>query len=127
MDTLILIAVMFKISARIGGKAPAFVNHLSRHINSYYCISDVLSGWSRTLLLVLTGEFLQSSLIPFLFGLLVTAACYFLIEINEKYIHFTMSGLRGTKRIVVYTAVWAASIGITFYVLRLIPNVSEMI
>ena len=127
MDTLILIAVMYKISARIGGKAPAFVNHLSRHINSYYCISDVLSGCARALLLVLTGEFLQSSLIPFLFGLLVTAACYFLIEINEKYIHFTMSGLRGTKRIVVYAAVWAASIGITLYVLKLIPNVSEMI
>ena len=127
MDTLILIAVMYKISARIGGKAPAFVNHLSRHINSYYCISDVLSGCARALLLVLTGEFLQSSLIPFLFGLLVTAACYFLIEINEKYIHFTVSGLRGTKRIVVYAAVWAASIGITLYVLKLIPNVSEMI
>lgn len=127
MDTLILIAVMYKITVRIGGKAPAFANHLSRHINSYYCISDVLSGWARALLLVLTGEFLQSSLIPFLFGLLVTAACYFLIEINEKYIHFTMSGLRGTKRIVVYAAVWAASIGITLYVLRLIPNVSKMI
>ena len=126
MDTLILIAVMYKISARIG-RTPAFVNHLSRHINSYYCISDVLSGCARALLLVLTGEFLQSSLIPFLLGLLVTAACYFLIEINEKYIHFTISGLRGTKRIIVYAAIWAASIGITLYVLGLIPNVSEMI
>ena len=127
LDTLIMIAVMYKISARIGGKAPAFVNHLSRHINSYYCTSDILCGCARAQLLVLTGELLHNSLIPFLFGLLVTAACYFLIEINEKYIHFTMSGLRGTKRIVVYAAVWAASIGITLYVLRLIPDVSEMI
>ncbi len=64
---------------------------------------------------------------PLLCGLLVVAACYFFIEINRKYIHFTLNGLQGSTRIIVYSAIWIASLVLAFYALSLVRDPVDLI
>ena len=64
---------------------------------------------------------------PLLCGLLVVAACYFFIEINRKYIHFTLYGLQGSTRIIVYLAIWIASLVLAFYALSLVRDPVDLI
>lgn len=127
MNGLILLAVMYKISRLTGGKAPSFMNHLSTNINRYYCIHDPLIGTTEVIILASGGELLKGQWLLLLIGLLVVAACYFIIEINRKYIHFTLNGLRGTTRIIVYSAIWIMSLALVFYALSLVRDPVDII
>lgn len=127
LNSIILLAVMYKISRLTGGKIPFFVNHLSKNINRYYCIHDVLAGSASVILLATGCELPHGQWLPLLSGLLVVAACYFFIEINRKYIHFTLNGLQGSTRIIVYSAVWIVSLLLVFYALPLVRDPADMI
>ena len=127
LNAIILLAIMYKISRLTGGKVPSFMNHLSKNINRYYCIHDPLIGTTAIILLASCGELLQGQWLPLLCGLLVVAACYFLIEINRKYIHFTLNGLQGSTRIIVYSAIWIVSLVLVFYALSLVREPADII
>ena len=51
----------------------------------------------------------------------------FFIEINRKYIHFTLYGLQGSTRIIVYSAIWIASLVLAFYALSLVRDPVDLI
>jgi hypothetical protein len=123
---IILLAVMYKISRLTGGKVPAFVGHLSNNINRYYCTSDVLIG-STMILMASCGVMMQGQWLPLLSGLLVVAVCYFIIEINRKYIHFTLNGLQGSTRMIVYSVIWMVSLVLVFYALSLVRDPVDLI
>ena len=127
LNTLILLGIMYKISRLTGGRVPAFISHLSKHINSYYCVSEVLIGVTMVTLLAARGELMRGQWMPFLFGLLVIAVCYFCIEFNERHLHFTIAGLQGSRRMVVYAAIWIASLSLAFYGLSKVTDPSELI
>lgn len=127
LNVLIFLSILYKFSRLTGGRVPAFLNHMSRHINSYYCISDVLIGTAMIILLAVRGESMQGQLMPFLLGLLVLAVCYLCIEFNERYIHFTITGLRGAKRKIVYTAIWIVSLALVCYGLSMVTDPAELI
>ena len=127
LNSIILLAVMYKISRLTGGKIPSYVNHLSKNINRYYCIHDVLLCQAVVIFLATATELTQAQWLPLLAGLLVLAACYFFIEINRKYIHFTLNGLQGSTRIIVYSAIWIVSLVLAFYALSLVRDPVDMI
>ena len=127
LNSLILLAVMYKISRLTGGKIPSFMNHLSKNINRYYCIHDVLIGTASVTLLASGVGLMRGEWLPLLSGLLVLAACYFFIEINRKYIHFTLNGLKGSTRVIVYSAIWIASLALAFYALSLVRDPVDLI
>ena len=127
LNTLILLGIMYKISRLTGGRVPAFISHLSKHINSYYCVSEVLIGVTMVTLLAARGELMRGQWMPFLFGLLVIAVCYFCIEFNERHLHFTIAGLQGSRRMVVYAAIWIASLSLAFYGLSKVTDPAELI
>ena len=110
MVSLIMLSLFSRLSTRMGGKVPGFISHVSMNINRYYCVSNVLTFQMLTLLLALTGQRMPGMLWPTLYGLFIVAACYWIIEINEKYIHFTLTKLKPPKRTIVFTAIWIAAV-----------------
>ena len=120
--TLCVLSLFHKLLRLGGGEPPRFVKHLSGHINQYYCVSYVFISPMNTLLLALRDELLPGTLLPLLYGLLVLLACYFIIEWNDKRLHFGIANLKGRKRTVVYAAIWIATLAIIVYVY---PQVEE--
>ena len=120
--TLCELSLFHKLLRLGAGEPPRFVKHLSGHINQYYCVSYVLFTPVGTLLLALRGELLPGTLLPLLYGILVLTACYFIIEWNDKRLHFGIANLKGRKRTVVYAAIWIATLAIIVYVY---PQVEE--
>ena len=120
--TLCVLSLFHKLLRLGGGEPPRFVKHLSGHINQYYCVSYVFISPMNTLLLALRDELLPGTLLPLLYGLLVLTACYFIIEWNDKRLHFGIANLKGRKRTVVYAAIWIATLAIIVYVY---PQVEE--
>lgn len=120
--TLCVLSLFHKLLRLGGGEPPRFVKHLSGHINQYYCVSYVFISPMNTLLLALRDELLPGTLLPLLYGILVLLACYFIIEWNDKRLHFGIADLKGRKRTVVYAAIWIATLAIIVYVY---PQVEE--
>ena len=122
MVSLILLSLFSQLSSRMGGKVPGFISHVSLNINRYYCVSNVLTFQMLTLLLAFTGQKMPGMLWPTLYGLLIIAACYGAIQLNEKHIHFTLTKLKPPKRTIVFTAIWIAVILVVVYAY---PRVTE--
>jgi hypothetical protein len=60
--------------------------------------------------------------LPLLYGLFVLAACYFIIEWNDRKLHFGIANMKGRKRTIVYAGIWIVTLAIVVYVY---PQVSE--
>ncbi len=127
LNVLILLSIVHKICRLTDGKKTAFLSHLSKNVNSYYCISDVLIGSTALMLLTVRGELMQGKWMPFLFTLLAVAVCYLCIEFNARFIHFTIAGLQGSKRMIVYTVIWIVSLTLVLYALSQVTDPAEMI
>lgn len=115
LAALVVLALFYKLTLLTGGKAPALVNHVSGNINQYYCVSYVFTFPMMTLLIAAQGHLMQGSLLPFLYGLFVVVACYFVIEWNARYLHFGIAGLRGAKRAAVFCVIWALTLAVVLY------------
>jgi hypothetical protein len=79
------------------------------------------------ILMASCGVMMQGQWLPLLSGLLVVAVCYFIIEINRKYIHFTLNGLQGSTRMIVYSVIWIVSLVLVFYALSLVRDPVDLI
>lgn len=108
-------ALFYKLLKHRGGKAPYIAMHFSLYVNSYYCISWVFFAPLQKLMLATRGSLMPGTWLPFIYGLLVTVACYFIIEWNEHRLHFSISKLRGRRRIAVFSAIWLLTLAICLY------------
>ena len=126
VNALILLSLAHKLCRLIGGRVPAILNHMSRHLNSYYCVGEVLIGCAMMTLLAVRGEGLRGEWAPFLLSLMVIAISYFCIEFNEKHLHFTIAGLQGNRRRIIYTAIWVASLLVALYGLSKVRDAGEI-
>ena len=64
--------------------APMLVNHLSGHINQYYCLSFILIVPMSILLVAVLGQRMEGNIMPMLYSLIVLTACYFIISWVDK-------------------------------------------
>ena len=113
--TLGFLAVLYRFVRAIGGKLPGIVNHFSMHINRYYCISYLFILPVQTIMIATTGKLFPGKIVPILYGLFVIAACYCLIELNERYWHISFVKMKGTKLIIFTASVWIATVAIAAY------------
>ena len=113
--TLGFLALLYRFVRATGGKLPGIVNHFSMHINRYYCISYLFILPVQTILIAAGGELFPGKVVPILYGLFVTAACYFLIELNEKYWHISFVKMKGKKLVIFTASVWIATVVIAAY------------
>ena len=113
--SLVFLALFYRLTLLMGGKAPALVNHISTNINQYYCVSYMFTIPLQTILIAACGHLMPGRILPFAYGLFVAVACYFIIEWNAKHLHFGITGLRGAKRTAVFCAIWALTFAAVLY------------
>ncbi len=113
--TLIALAAFSKLCNRMGGKLPSFVGHVSSHVNQYYCVSNVLTFGMMTILLATTGVRMPGVFWPTAYGVFITAACYWILKMNDEHLHFSVVGLKPPKRTIVFAAIWIATILVVAY------------
>jgi uncharacterized membrane protein len=113
--TLGLIAFLYKVTRITGGKLPKFIMHLSKHINSYYCLSYLFILPVQTVLVAVKGDLIEGLGWLILYSLFVIAACFVLIELNERYWHIHFATLRGKKLLIFTVCVWVLTVVIAAY------------
>ena len=98
-------------------KEPEFIIHAGKNFNQYYIISYTFTMQTNTFLRALKGDDYPSKLkFPTLLGFMVLILCRFLIDINDKCIHFTITTLKNQKRNIVYALIWTSNIIIIIYI-----------
>ena len=103
--------------------APKLVNHLSGHINQYYCYSYVLLTPTSVLLLATRGELLPGTLLPLMGGLVTLAVCYLVIEWQDrKGLPNSITKLKMPWKAVAFAVVWIATIAVFAYAY---PRITE--
>ena len=113
--SLVFMALSYRVIDRFGGRLPKFVQHLSANINQYYCVSSVIIMSLQTLLIATRGELLMGRLIPTLVAAAVIAACYLIVELNNRRLNWHVAALTGTRRKVVFAAIWIMSLVVVIY------------
>ena len=115
MMSLFLLALFHKLFGH--RNTPKLVNHLSGHINQYYCLSYVLICPVSTLLQVTRGKLLPGTVVPLLYGTAVLVICYFYISwVERRGLPNSLTRFKAPWRQVAFAVVWIASIAIVIYV-----------
>lgn len=115
LASLVALAAFYKLTDLAGGKLPGFVAHLSRNINQYYCVSYLFILPVQTILIAARGSLMPGLLLPTLYGFFVLAACRFVIDWNDKYLHFGIVKLKNPKRAAAFIAIWVATVAVVIY------------
>ena len=113
---LTVTAIFYKIHKLINEKKPEFIAHFAKNFNQYYMISYAITMQMNTFLKVTKGEKYPSEMkYPTLFGFILLFLCRILIDINDKYIHFTITTLKKPMRNYVFSLIWIMTIVIVAY------------
>ena len=116
MDNLTLLAICYKIHKMLKGKTPEIITHIAKNLNQYYTISYSITIQVSIFLKVKGGENAPSEMkYPTLFSFLIFIVCRILIDMSDKYIHYTISTLKNSKRNFVFALIWIISIIIVIY------------
>ena len=119
--SLALLALFHKLLR--GKDAPGPVNHLSRHINQYYCLSFILIVPMCILLVGVIGERMKGNIMPMLYSLIVLTACYFFISwVDKRKLPNSIIKLKSPWNVVAITTVWLLTFAIVAYVY---PRITE--
>ena len=122
MNNMVLLAIFYKIH-KILGKTPYFISHCGKNLNQYYIISYIATAQVSTFLVVTRGEKLTSEWkYSDLFSFMLMFLCRILIEMNDKYIHFTITNLKNQMRNIVFSLIWIITIICVVYIY---PNIDE--
>jgi len=117
MNNLIALAIFHKINILLRGKTPQFIIHIAKNLNQYYFLSYLFIVPEYIFLVAKKGkEFPLKMKLPTLYAFMVFIFCWILININDKYIHFTITTLKYPKRNFVFALIWIATIIIVVYI-----------
>ena len=116
MANLIALAVFHKIDKFLNGKQPEFIKHTSKNFTQYYMVSCVITMHIYNYLKVTGGEKSTFELkYPTILALMLIFISRILIDINNKYIHFTIFNIKKSMRNFVYAFIWISTIIILIY------------
>ena len=117
MGTVIALAVYYKIDKLIKGKTPYIITHTARNLNKYYIIHYILIIQINTFLRATKGDSFPSKIqYPTLYSIMILILCKIIIEINDKYIHFTLTNLKTSVKIILYPLIWLMTIITVYYI-----------
>ena len=112
---LVLLSLFYRLALLKEGKTPALVSHISTNINSYYCVSYIFTLPVQTLLFAVYGQLPQNMLLTTIYAFIVVALCYFIIDFNEKKLHFHLVTLKQPTKGITYAAIWVFTILVIAY------------
>ena len=117
MINLVALAIFFKINLILKGETPSLITHLGKNQNKYYMLSYIITMQSNILLRATKGEEFPSKIkYPVLLCIIVLFLCKITIDMNDKYLHFTITNLERSKRNFILTLIWIMTIISTIYI-----------
>ena len=117
MTNLIALALFYKLDEMLGGKTPEFVTHAGKNLNQYYIISCIIIFHSCIYIIATKGEHAPKEVkAPTFFSLMVIVICRITIDMNDKYIGFTITKLKKPKQNIVFAFIWIFSIISVIYI-----------
>ncbi len=121
---LVVLALYYKLDKFLK-KTPEFVRHCGKNLNQYYIISDIVTIQMKIFLLATRGDEFNIKY-PTLLCFLLLIFCRILIDINNKYIHFTIFTLKNSKRNFVFILIWSITIICLIYVYPKVDRYTTM-
>ena len=115
LTSMVALAFFTYVVKWSGNRIPRAVEHISTNINSYYCVSYVLILPVQTILIGATGRLLPHGAAT-IWAILVCFISAGIIELNRRYIHFTIMGMPVKKQRIFFAVVWAATIAVILFV-----------
>ena len=117
MTNLIALALFYKLDEMLGGKTPEFVTHAGKNLNQYYIISCIIIFHSCIYIIATKGEHAPREVkAPTFFSLMIIVICRITIDMNDKYIGFTITKLKKPKQNIVFAFIWIFSIISVIYI-----------
>ena len=111
MESIVIISLLYKIGKIFQGKVPYYIKHLSKNVNKYYIIHYILLLQLTTFLRATKGDSFPSKMqYPTLYGFAILIMTKITIDLNDKYIHFTLTNLKTNVKIVLYPLIWIVTI-----------------
>ena len=116
MNIMVSISISYKIHKMLG-KTPYIIYHFGKNLNQYYIITYVITMQFNTFLKATRGDkFTSEFKYTDLLGFFILFSAYFLIELNDKYIHFTITTLKNSNRNIVFAFIWIITIICVIYI-----------
>ena len=116
MSNIIFLAFSYKINKMLKGKAPEIIKHTAKNFTQYYIISFVYTMQMNTLLkLTIEEKYTDEFKYPTFLGIMILIASRFTIDINNKYIHFSIATLKNPMKNFVLALIWIITIIILIY------------
>ena len=110
-------AIFYKIDKMLGGKTPKFITKTAQNLNQYYIIRYGITIQMNIFVSVTKGEKYPSEMkYPTLFTIILYIVCMILIDMNDKYIHFSITTLKNKKIIFVFSLIWIMTIICVIYI-----------
>ena len=117
MNTLIFFGIYYKINKIFGGKTPYLVKDTSINLNKYYMIHYILELQLTTFLRATKGDaFPSKTKYPTLLGLMFFVITRIIIDINDRYMHITITNLKKSTKIILFPLIWITSIISLIYI-----------
>ena len=116
MTQISFLAIFYKIDKMLG-KTPYFIIHCGKNLNQYYLISYIITMHMNTYLKVVRGEKYPSEMKNIdLFVIIIAISSKIIIDLNDKYIHFTIIYLKNPTRTIVFALIWILTIISVIYI-----------
>ena len=119
---MLFLAMFYKLHKFLG-KTPYFVLHFGKNLNQYYIISYVIIMQSSTFFMATKGEQFTTGMKNLdLIAFIIIVSTRMIIDLNDKYIHFTITTLKNPMRTYVFALIWIVTIICVIYIY---PKVEE--
>ena len=116
LTNLVSLAIFYKIDEMFKGKTPEIITHAGKNFNQYYILSYAFIQPIQTFMIATKGEHYPFQMkYPTVFGFIIIIICKILIDMNDKYIHLTISTLKNPMRNIVFSLIWIMTIIILIY------------
>ena len=116
MTNLIFLAFFHKINKMLKGKTPEIIKHTGKNFTQYYILTFIYTMQMNTFLKVIMGEKSTDEFkIPTLFGFMILITSSITVNINNKYINFSIITIKNPLRKYVFAFIWIITIIIIIY------------
>jgi hypothetical protein len=117
MYNFVYLAIFHRIDMLLKGKTPHCIVKFGKNLNHYYMLHYIIIMQSSTFLRATRGDNYPSKMkYPSLFAFAILVLCMILIDMNEKYIHFTITKLKNPMRNIIFILIWIATIICVIYI-----------
>lgn len=117
MINLACLSIFHKIEKIIKGKTPKFITKTAQNLNQYYTLSYLITMHINIFLRATRGDNFPSKIkYPTLLAIIIFVICKISIDINDKYIHFTIDKLKNPIRNFVFAFIWIMTIISLIYI-----------